>query len=66
MVLSETLKPIALFGHARGPTVSLETRYCRTDHPLRLTLDLASRRRIDLDSLADLLQQRPRRIMPHA
>ncbi len=65
-VLSETYKPIALFGHARGPIVSLETRYCRTDHPLRLTLDLASRRNIDLDSAADLLQQRPRRIMPRA
>jgi hypothetical protein len=65
-VLSETLMPIALFGHARGPIVSLETRYCRTDHPLRLTLDLASRRNIDLDSAADLLQQGPRRIMPRA
>jgi hypothetical protein len=66
MVLSETFKPIALFGHARGPIVSLETRYCRTDHPLRLTLDPASRRNISLDPAADLHQRRPRRIMPRA
>jgi len=30
-VLSETCKPIALFGHARGPRVALETRTCRTN-----------------------------------
>ena len=49
-VLSEAWKPIALFGHARGPSVIFEPDIAGPRDLWRLTLDLASRSEIGLDS----------------
>ncbi len=49
-VLSEAWKPIALFGQARGSSVFFEPGIAGPRDLWRLTLDLASRSEIGLDS----------------